>query len=323
MKRRTLLLLGALGALAAAPAALAQQPGGRGTIGYLHYRTLSASNTTLIILRKAWGRLGYIEGQTIHMRAANGDPRVVPALAEELIRLGAGVLIVVGAEAVRAAKQAVPNTPIVAIDLETDPVRAGLAASFAKPGGNVTGLFLDLPSLAGKWIQLLQELDPRIERIAFSWDASTGRDQLDVALAVAREMGVNAEVVETTSYDFAAAFRRLGDDKRTGVVQLTSPGFGSVASDFAAETMRHRWPAIGFLKVYAQLGVPIAYGPDQEAYFSRAADIADRILAGARAGDIPIEQPTKFELALNLKSIKALGIEVPATLLARADEVVE
>ena len=322
MKRRTL-LLGALGALAASPATVAQQPSARGTIGYLHFRTLSASNTTLIILRKTWQRLGYVEGQTIHMRAAEGDPSVVPRLAEELVRLGAGVLIVVGAEAVRAAKGTVPNTPIVAIDLETDPVRAGLAASFAKPGGNVTGLFLDLPSLAGKWIQLLQELDPRIERVAFSWDASTGRDQLDVALAVARAMGVHAEVIETTSYDFAAAFKRVDDSKRTGVVQLTSPGFGTVAGKFAAEAIRRHWPAVGFLKVYAQLGVPIAYGPNQEDYFARAADIADRILAGAKAGDIPIEQPTKFELSLNLKAIRELGIEVPATLLARADEVIE
>jgi putative ABC transport system substrate-binding protein len=321
MKRRAL-LLGAAGALAATRSATAQQRNARGNIGYLHYRTLSAANTTLI-LRKAWARLGYVEGQTVHLRAAEGDPRRVAALAEELVRLGAGVLIVVGAEAVRAAKQAVPDTPIVAIDLETDPVRAGLASSFARPGGNITGLFLDLPSLAGKWIQLLRELDPRVERIAFSWDASTGRDQLDAALAVAREMGVAAEVVETTSYDFPTAFQQLRDAKRIGIVQLTSPGFGAFAKAFVAEITRNRWPAIGFLKVYAELGMPIAYGPNQEDYFVRAAEIADRILAGAKVGDIPIEQPTKFELSVNLKTLRAIGIEVPVALLARADEVIE
>ena len=320
--RRRAFLLGTAGALAAAGMATAQQRNPGGTIGYLHYRTLSAANTTLI-LRAAWTRLGYVEGQTVHLRAAEGDPRRVAALAEELVRMGAGVLIVVGAEAVRAAKQAVPDTPIVAIDLETDPVRAGLAASFAKPGGNVTGLFLDLPSLAGKWIQLLRELDPRIERIAFSWDASTGRDQLDVALLAAREMGIAAEVVETTAHDFATAFLQLRDAKRIGIVQLTSPGFGSVAKAFIAEVTRNRWPAIGFLKVYAEQGMPIAYGPNQEDYFARAADIADRILAGAKAGDIPIEQPTKFELSLNLKTLRAIGIEVPVTLLARADQIIE
>ena len=323
MKRRAFLTAGA-STLALAPLAAAQAPVAPGKIGYLHFRTVSAANMTITVLRPEWRRLGYVEGETLHLRAAEGDASRLPALADELIRLGAGVLIVVGAEAVRTVSRAFPNTPVVAIDLETDPVRAGLAASFAKPGGNVTGLFLDLPSLAGKWIQLMREFDPRIERIAFTWDASTGRDQLEVALAVARSMGVDVAVIEITDYgDFASAFERLGDDKRTGVIQLTSPGFGTVAHNFAAAAQKRGWPAMAFLKWYAQVGIPLAYGPNQEEYFARAADIADRILRGAKPGDIPIEQPTKFELAVNVKAARALGIDVPAALLARADEVIE
>lgn len=323
MRRRDF-LIGGTGTLALWRTASAQTHAVPGEIGYLHFRTISASNMTLTVLRAEWQRLGYVEDETLHLRAAEGDARRLPDLAEELIRLGAGVLILVGAEAVQTVSRAFPDTPIVAIDLETDPVRAGLADSFAKPGRNVTGLFLDLPSLAGKWIQLMRELDPRIERVAFSWDASTGGDQLEAALDAARSMNIESAVIEITTHgDFATAFASLGDDKRTGVIQLTSPGFGAVARNFAAAAQQRGWPAIAFLKWFARVGVPLAYGPDQEAYFARAAAMADLVLRGAKPGDIPIEKPAKFELAVNIGAARALGLDVPATILTRADEVIE
>lgn len=166
-------------------AARAALPGPPGRIGYLHPRTIAPDHPTLQLLRREWQRLGYVEGETILLRSAESDPRRLPQLVTELIAQHCGVLIVVGAAAVRAASKTTRTTPIVAIDLETDPVRSGLAQSFARPGGNVTGLFLDQPSLAGKWIELLREVSPGIERIGLVWDPGTSRDQLEIAQSVA------------------------------------------------------------------------------------------------------------------------------------------
>ena len=145
----------------------------------------------------------------------------MPTLVAELIGLGAGVLIVVGPAAIKATAQATKSIPIVAIDLETDPIRAGLAASVSRPGGNVTGLFLDQPSLAGKWLQLLREAAPNIERVALIWDPSSAPDQLDAAKAAPRAMSLEPFVLELrTSDGFEAAFRTLGNEPKTGIVQI-------------------------------------------------------------------------------------------------------
>jgi putative ABC transport system substrate-binding protein len=214
--------------------------------------------------------------------------------------------------------------PIVAIDLETDPVRAGFARSIARPGGNITGLFLDLPSLAGKWIELLQELAPDVKRIALSWDPTTGRDQLEVAKQAAAAKGLEVEVLEVgTRQDYEAAFKRLGDGRRTGLIQLSSPGFGAVAASFAAAAKKYNIPTIAFLKSYARANVLLTYGPNEEEYFPRAIAIADKILRGAKPAELPIELATKFELVINVKTATALGLTVPPSLLARADEVIE
>jgi len=293
-----------------------------GKIGILNKR--GSATATVAIMRPVWQRLGYVEGETVLLRAAEGDAQRFPSLVTELSSQGVGALIVVGAEAVRAVNKATSALPIVAIDLETDPVRAGFAASIARPGGDVTGLFLDLPSLAGKWIELLQDLVPDIERIVLSWDPTTGRDELDVAMAAAKARGVQVEVFEAGTFDnFEPFLQRLMGPKRTGVIQLSSPGFSLVAPGFAAAAQKHQLPTVAFLKLYAQAGVLLTYGPIQEDYFPRAIIIADKILKGAKPADLPIEQPTKFELVINLKTAKALGLTIPSTLLARADEVIE
>jgi putative ABC transport system substrate-binding protein len=278
----------------------------------------------LVVLRPAWQRLGYVEGDTVLLRSADGDVQRLPALASELVQQGAGVLIVVGAEAVRVVSRAMKSTPIIAIDLETDPVRAGHAQSFARPGGHVSGLFLDQPSIAGKWIDLLREAAPDIGRLVISWDRTTGDDQLDVAKAAARTKGFTATVIAVNTIgNFDAALRPLTGPPRTGIVQLTSPGFGLVASPFAAAALKHGLPVIAFLKAYAHVGLLMTYGPIQEEYFPRAVTMADRILKGERVAEMPIEGPDRFELAINLKTAKALGLTISQTLLLRADEVIE
>ncbi len=321
MKRRVL-IAGALSLLAAG-IGHAQTPRVPGKIGYLHPRTVAPDHPTLLVLRAAWRELGYVEGDTVLLHSADDDASRLPLLVNDLIAQGAGVLIVVGAAAVRAASQATKNVPIVAIDLETDPVRAGYAASYARPGGNVTGLFLDQPSLAGKWIDLLREAAPDVGRLVLLWDRSTGVDQLEIAKAAARAKGFDALVLELgTIRNFDDALRGLSGKPRTGIVPMSSPGFVVVAPSFATAAQKYRLPTIAFLKAYARAGVLMSYGPIQEDYFPRSVAFADKILKGAKAGELPIESPDRFELVINLKTAKAIGLNIPPSLLLRADEVI-
>ena len=199
MNRRDLLLLALLVA-AHRPQSLRAQPV-NGKIGYLHPVTKDPNHITFIVLEGEWRRLGYVEGETVLTRSGEGDVQRLPELIRDLIDKGVGVLIVVGAQAVRAAASLASNTPIVAIDLETDPIQAGLIRSAARPGGNITGLFLDTPVLAAKWIQLMREMVPGLNRIAFAWQPSAGRRQLDVALRVAESLGVETTVLEFSVND--------------------------------------------------------------------------------------------------------------------------
>jgi len=296
----------------------------KGKIGYLHPVTIDPSHITFTILKQAWERLGYQEGLTVLAGSGEGDARRLPELVTDLIAQGVGVLIVVGADAVRAAARTTTTIPIVAIDLETDPVQTGLVTSYARPGGNVTGLFLDLPSLATKWIELMREAVPGLVRVAFAWQPSTGHSQLNVALSAAKAMGIEAVVLEIgPSGNFAADVSRLAGRKPTGIVQLTLPGFLPAAPSFAAAAQQFGLPTISWGRVIAKAGFLMSYGPSQEAYFPRAVDIADRILGGEKAAHIPIEGASRFEFVINLKTAKALDIMILPTLLARADEVIE
>jgi putative ABC transport system substrate-binding protein len=316
--------LGGLAALVAAQGLQAQTPRPTRKLGYLHPRTITPTHPTLAVLRVQWQKLGYVDGETVLLRSADDDLSRVPALLDEMVAQGVGAVIVVGGAAVRAASRATKTLPIVAIDLETDPVRARYAASFARPGGNVTGLFLDQPSLAGKWIDLLREAAPQTQRLAIVWDASTGTDQLEVARTVCRARGFEAVVLELgTIRDLDQSLRVLAGRPRTGIVHLTSPGFSLMAEPFAAAARKHRLPAISFLKVYARSGVLMTYGPHQGEYFVRAVLLADKILKGARPGEVAIEGPDRFELAINMATARAMGLSIPQTLLLRADEVIE
>ncbi len=312
---------GVVGLMGAANLLHAQAPRPAGKIGYLALDLASPDNSNVLLLSAAWQRLGYVEGETLLLRFAERDAQRLPQLVAELIALKVGVLIVVGGEAVRIVSRATKVTPIVALDLETDPVRSGLAESFARPGGNVTGLFMDQPSLAGKWIELLREAAPTIERVALLWDPGTGRDQLEIGQAAARAKGLEPVVIEfSAATNFDDALRDLGRSRRTGIVVLTSPRFprGKVA----AAAQKHRLPSIAFQANQSDAGILMSYGPNRKVYFPRVVVLADKILKGEKPGDIPIEQPTTFELAINLKTAKAIGLTIPQLLLARADYLI-
>jgi putative ABC transport system substrate-binding protein len=163
-----------------------------------------------------------------------------------------------------------------------------------------------------------------LDRVAFAWQPSTGRSQLDVALGVAKTLNIEATVMEfDVADDFAASLSGLRGPKQTGVIQLTFPGITTVAEKFAAAAERYHLPAMSFLRAAAKAGFLMSYGPNQENYFPRAVQIADRILRGDKVENVPIERPSKFEFVINLSAARALGLTVPPTLLIRADEVIE
>jgi putative ABC transport system substrate-binding protein len=275
-------------------------------------------------MRPVWHSLGYVEGETVLLRAAEYDLRRLPELVAELISLNVGVLIVTGPAAVRAAAQVTKTTPIVAIDLETNPIRAGVVASFNRPGGNVTGLFMDQASLAGKWVELLREAAPWIERVGLVWDPGSVQDQRDAAIVAARTKRIEAPVLEVhTTEGFEAAFRGLGGEHRTGVVLLGSPDLTRPLARFGDAALKLRLPNISFYPPHAKAGALMAYGPNIQDYFPRAAILADKILKGAKPGELPIEQPAVFEFVINLKTAKALGLTVPLIMQMSADEVIE
>ncbi|HKU05373.1 MAG TPA: ABC transporter substrate-binding protein [Bradyrhizobium sp.] len=288
----------------------------------MHPITASRDHVTFSLLEREWQRLGYVDGETVFARSGEGDPERLPGLVQDLIDRGVGVLIVVGADAVRAAVKVTRTIPIVAIDMETDPVKAGLINSYARPGGNVTGLFLDMPVLAGKWIELMRDMVPALDRVAFAWQPSTGRSQLDVALGVAKSLNIETSVLEfDVSDDFSARLSTVAGSKRTGVILLTFPGFITVAEKFAAAAAKYHLPTISFLRGAAKGGILMSYGPRQEDYFPRA--VADRILRGDKVAEVPVERPSKFEFVVNLRTARALDIAVPPALLVRADEAIE
>jgi putative tryptophan/tyrosine transport system substrate-binding protein len=298
------------------------QPSRARSIGYLHPRTLSPDQVAMAALRPEWRRLGYVDNESLFLRSAEGRPDRLGPLAAELEQLGVGVIIAIGAEAVAAAHRSTRRTPIVGVDLETDPVRAGYVNSFSKPGGLLTGLFLDQPSITGKAVSILREASPKLQRIAILWQPSTGRHLVDAATTVLREQKLESAVLEYgPGTDYEALLRPLAGERRSGLLVLSSAGFSVDAGRCAAAAIRFELPTIAMLRVYARAGLMMSYGPKQESYFARAVSLADRIARGAVPGDMPIEKPTHFEFLVNAKTAAAIRINLPPSLLVQADEI--
>ena len=224
----------------------------------------------------------------------------------------------------RAAVGASRTIPIIGDDLESDPVEAGFASSIGKPGNNVTGLFLDLPDLTGKWLQLIREVAPATRRAAVLWDATSSPHQLHALRRAAQAAMVELHVLEVRRpTEYADVLQAATKRRQQALIQLSSPLIrhaSPVVADFA---LKNRLPAISMFRTFPEAGGLMAYGPDLAAFFGRSASYVDRVLKGAKPGDLPIELPTKFELVINLKTAKALGLAIPPSLLAQADQVIE
>jgi len=319
MKRRDTLLLPAL----LVPGAAWAQTRRPRRIGYLHSTAINPPNNALRVIAASWRQAGFVEGRDVFLRAGATDSSRGAPLVRELLASDPGVFIAVGAPAVLAAARHGAGVPVVGVDLETDPIAEGLAHSFARPGGHVTGLFLDQPSLAAKWLDLLLELAPSVRHVVLLWNPATGPHQRRVAEAAAAARGMTHEVLDPFGLEDPMASFRGFDASRTGVVFLTSPGLTGILPRLGAGLIAARLPSIHFLSLNIGVGVTMAYGPDLEHYYPRAVPIAERILAGESPGGIPIERPSRFRFAIDMRVADAIGVSVPRTLLAGADEVIE
>ncbi|HEV3028528.1 MAG TPA: ABC transporter substrate-binding protein, partial [Planctomycetota bacterium] len=275
--------------------------------------------------RQGLRELGYVEGQNVVLeyRFAEGRAERLPDFAAELVRLRMDVIVAGGTPAPLAAKHATGTIPIV-MSSAGDPVGTGLVASLAKPGGNVTGLSLRSPELTGKRLQLTKEVVPGLSRVAVLWNAANPIAALVVRETedAARTLGVQVQSLEV----------RGPDDFENALPATVSGGAGALfvvddplvfryrgrIADFA---VRNRLPATAFYKAFAEAGGLMTLGPSLADLYRRAAIFVDKILKGAKPGDLPVEQPTKFELVINLKTAKALGLTIPPSLLQRADQV--
>jgi putative ABC transport system substrate-binding protein len=271
------------------------------------------------------GEHGWVEGKNVmfEFRDSGGDPTRLTEPAAELIRLKVDVLFPMGPPSVRAAFAATRDIPIVAHDLETDPVAAGYAQSYGRPGRNLTGLFLDSPDLAGKWLELLKATVPRLSRIVVLWDATSGRVALDAVRDAAPALGIKLQVLEIhTPADIDNAPSAFGG-RAQAMIALPSPMMYFQSEHFAKLATKHQLPGASMFVPFADAGGLLAYGPNMAATYEQCAVLLARILGGAKPSDLPIERPSKFEFVLNMKTARALHLTVPDTVLLRADRLVE
>lgn len=323
--RRTL-LISALGAIAGALGANAQTPARVFRIGLLGGSTPASPETRHIWQRFFDGlrELGYVEGQNVLIegRYYGDNLDQLPALAAELVRLRVDVILAAAPPAPEAAKRATSTIPIVMAN-HNDPVWSGLAASLARPGGNVTGLSLLSPEMRLKQLQLLREILPRLTRVAFLQNPGISLDVKELEVT-ARSLGMRAQVVEArTPNEIADAFSAATRERAEALSVLSGTLFFAHRALIADLALKRRLPTVHLLREHAEAGGLLTYGIDLRDNFRRAAGYVDRILRGAKPGDLPIEQPTKFELVINLKTAKALGLSVPPSVLARADHLIE
>ena len=322
MERRTFARTLAAMLCVLARAGTAQQGAKIPVVGFL---TLAGADS-FAQFREAMRDLGYIDGQNIifERRSSAGRPEPLRALATGLVQLKVDVLYATGPAAVRAAHEATRGIPVVAFDLETDPVDAGLVRSLNRPGGNLTGLFLDLPDLAGKWLDLLHEAAPETKAISILWDSTTGSAQLRAARSAAHRLALDIELLEIrNSSDLDRALTRAKRGRAVGLVVLSSPLVSGNSPRIAEFALRQRLPAISAFRAFADSGGLLLYGPNLVAFRRFAATYIDKILKGAKPADLPIQQPNTSEFIVNLRTATSLGLTIPQALLLRADEVIK
>jgi putative ABC transport system substrate-binding protein len=322
MHRRA--VLACILSLFAAPlAAEALQRGRVPRVGVL----LNSSGTeNLRDLRQGLRELGYIEDQTVILDVLSAEGRLdqLPALAAELVRRHVEVIVASGPQGVGAARRATASIPIVMGRMD-DVDAHGFVTNLAHPGGNITGLSFQTGELAGKWVHLLKEVAPKLSRLTVIADETGTLNQLKTAQEAAQALGLDTRVLGLQgSRGLDGVVSTAGASGAEGLVILASPAMTATQGRLAKRALEHKLPAIYYNRLFAEAGGLLSYGPRASDFsWRRAAVFVDKILKGAKPADLPVEQPTTFELVINLKTAKTLGLTIPPAVLARADEIIQ
>jgi putative ABC transport system substrate-binding protein len=326
MRRREFItLLG--GAAATWPiVARAQQVPTVQKVGFLYPGPVTASPPRIAAFLDGLRSAGFRVPEQVEFvaRIADGDPARLEPMAAELIERKVDVIVTVGSAAARIVRSATTTIPIVAHDLDTDPVVNGLIASLAHPGGNITGLFVAFPEFTTKWLELLKETIPQLSRVAILWDPSTGSMQKKAVERAAGLLHVTLEILEVqTLSDFNEAFSSASRRGAGALLMLSSPVFGANVQKAAELAILHNLPAVTLFPEFARAGGLMAYGPNLLDTYRQVGGMVGKVLHGVRPADLPAELPTKFELVVNRRTAKTLGLVIPQSVLLRADEVIE
>jgi putative ABC transport system substrate-binding protein len=308
----------------------AQQPKKVSRVGYLTGLDRLTDSTRSESIWLALRELGYIEGQNIAIEYRYGEGKLdrYPELAAELVRLKVDIIIAAGGDVlIGAAKNATKTIPIVMVGPGIDPVEVGLVESLAHPGGNVTGLTILSRELAGKRLELLKEAVPRLARVAVLYDPAVQRAVLEVKEVLpvaARTLGLIVKSWEVRAADgLERVFAELGKERANGLYVARSPLIRANEKRIAGFALKSRLPSVYDSREAVNVGGLMYYGADLAASYRRVAYYVDRILKGAKPADLPVEQPTKFELVINLKTAKQIGVTIPQSVLYRADKVIK
>lgn len=325
MRRREFIALVCSAGLASPLAAWAQATGTVYRVGFL-WDSPAVFAEAIETFRSELREMGWIEGRNIAIeyRWAEGQPERMRELAEELVRLKVDIIVVPSSIYTEAAKRATSTIPIIFMS-HAGPLESGHVISLARPGGNITGISVMLPETSVKGMQLLKEFVPGLSRIAVIWDPFTPSHKpgLRAVQATAPALGLQLQALPvSTAADYYAAFATMSRERADALLILTTPLYLAGAGRLAELAIRYKLPMFG-PREFAKAGGLVGYGPNRVDLFRRGAVYVDKVLKGASPADLPVEQPTKFELLINLKTAKLLGLTISPNLLARADEVIE
>jgi len=294
-------------------------------VGFVYPGSKEAAASRIDAIMSGLRASGYTAPAQVEFvaRIADGDPARIAPMVEELIAKNVNLIIANGPPVLHVARSTTRTIPIVALDLETDPVASGVATSLGRPGSNITGVFLDFPDFTAKWIELLRESNPKLSRLAVLWDPVTGPVQIESVKKVAGSLNIQLVTLEVRRpSDFEGAFS-AAHGAADAMVMLGSPLISANVQMLAELSVRYRLPVITLFPDFARKGGFMAYGPNLLGLYRRVGVLAGNVLRGANPAELPIERPTKFELVLNSRTADALGLSIPAALLLRADEVIE
>jgi putative tryptophan/tyrosine transport system substrate-binding protein len=325
MKKAAVPILVAVILLTVAVVTEAQQPKKVPRIGYLSNLDPIRESAPSEAIRLALRERGYIEGQNIafEYRSAKGKLDRLPELAAELVRLKIDIIVIAGGDTtIRAAKDATKTIPIVMVGSGGDPVEAGFIESLARPGGNVTGMTNLVRELGGKRLELLKEAVPKLSRVAVLHDPANAREVKEVLPVAARALGLALKLWEVRAADdFETIFAALNKERPDGLYVTGGPLINANGKRIAGFALKNRLPSVYARREAVEAGGLMYYGADIADSYRRVAYYVDRILKGAKPAELPVEQPTKFELVINLKTAKQVGLTIPQSMLYRADKV--